>query len=87
MKRYTATIGSKSYILAQGHAIDELRSTIVNAVHSGGAFVEFVVLGNREISALVTAGLPVIIEAADVEEDDRDTGDVLHPFMIDPYDL
>jgi hypothetical protein len=87
MKRYTITVGSKSYILAQGHEIDDLRRLVVDAVHSGGAFVEFVVLGNRQISALVSAGLPVIVEMAEVEVDERDTGDVQYPFTIDPFDL
>lgn len=87
MKRYTTTIGSKSYVLAQGHDIDELRSRMLDAVRGGGGFVEFVVLGNRRISALVTAGLPVIFEEAEVEEDSRDTGNLAHPFTPSVHDF
>jgi hypothetical protein len=87
MRRHTVTIGSKSYVLAQGHGIEDIRGRVQDAVHAGGAFVEFVVLGNRQISALITAGLPVIIEAAEVEADERDTGDVQYPFVLDPFDI
>lgn len=87
MKRYTATLGAKSYVLAQGHSIEGLREEMVAAIHAGGAFVDFVVLGNRRIFVLVSPGLPVIFEEADVDGDARDTGDTDHPFALDLFDL
>ena len=80
MIRYTTTIGTRSYILAQGRDIEELQSRMVDAVHSGGAFVDFVVFGNRRISVLVSPGVAVIFEGAEVDVDSRDTGDTTEPF-------
>lgn len=87
VKRYTTTLGTKSYVLAQGHPIEELREEMVAAIHAGGAFVDFVVLGNRRIHVLISPGLPVIFEEADVEGDARDTGDTDYPFALDLFDL
>ncbi|RUR03081.1 hypothetical protein [Labedella endophytica] len=87
MKRYTATVGTKSYTMAQGHPVEELREAMVAAIHAGGAFVDFIVFGNRRIWVLVSPGLPVILEESEVEEDERDTGDVSEPFGLDGYDL
>jgi hypothetical protein len=87
VKRYTATVGTKSYVLAQGHSIDSLREEMIGAIRAGGAFVDFVVLGNRRISVLVSPGLPVVFEEADVEVDERDTGNVSRPFALDLFDL
>jgi hypothetical protein len=87
VKRYTATVGTKSYILAQGHSIEGLREEMVDAMRSAGAFVDFVVLGNRRISVLVSPGLPVVFEEAEVEVDERDTGNVSRPFALDLFDL
>jgi len=87
VKRYTATVGVKSYVLAQGHSIEGLREEMIGAIRAGGDFVDFVVLGNRRISVLVSPGLPVVFEEAEVEIDERDTGNVSRPFALDLFDL
>jgi hypothetical protein len=87
MLRHTVTIGTRSYDLAQGHALDELTSAMVGAIQEGGAFVDFVVFGNRRVSVLVTSGLPIVFESTDVEADDRDTGDEEQPFAVNYLDL
>lgn len=87
VKRYRTTIGSKSYVLAQGHPVDDLRSSVEAAVRAGGAFVDVVVYGNRRISVLVSPGLPFVIEESDLTDDSRDTGDVNEPFTLDDFDL
>jgi hypothetical protein len=78
--RYTCTVGSSSYILAQGHDVDELKTQMTAAVRSGGGFVDLVLFGNRTVSVLVSPGTSVIFETAEVDTDSRDTGDVAQPF-------
>ncbi|RWZ50837.1 hypothetical protein ELQ90_08335 [Labedella phragmitis] len=88
MIRHTCTIGSTSYVLAQGLGIDHLKTQMVEAIRSGGGFVDFVVFGNRGISVLVSPGTSIVFETAEVDLDDRDTGDVARPFTtIDEWAL
>ncbi|RWZ59506.1 hypothetical protein ELQ92_11745 [Labedella populi] len=65
MIRHTCTIGSNSYILAQGHDMNELKAQMLDAVRSGGGFVDVVVFGNRRLSVLVSPGTNVIFETAE----------------------
>jgi hypothetical protein len=53
---------------------------MVDAVRSGGDFVDLVVYGNRHVSVLVSPGVAVTIEGAEVDLDERDTGNVAAPF-------
>jgi len=68
-------IDEASFFLAQGQDLPELRSRIEQAVQAGGRFVSFVVVGNREVSALFTPNSRVALSAETVEYDARDTGD------------
>ncbi|MWV48011.1 hypothetical protein GRS96_01825 [Rathayibacter sp. VKM Ac-2803] len=80
MIRTTVTIDGKTYGLSQGEDIDALKESSSHAAQAGGGLVEFVVVGNRSVSALVSPGVPVIFEEIEVPDDDRDTGDVHEPW-------
>lgn len=80
MKRTTITVGGKRYALAQGRAVDGVKAAAVAAVRTGGDLVDIVVLGNREVSVLISPGVPVQFETVEIPEDDRDDGDLRAPF-------
>jgi len=80
MIRTTVTIDGKTYGLSQGADVAGLKQSTTEASRAGGGMVEFVVVGNRQVSALVSPGVPVIFEDHDVPDDDRDTGDVQEPW-------
>ena len=52
----------------------------MEAAKAGAGFVSFVEVGNRIVSALVTAGLAIVLEQEEVEDDIRDDGDARYPF-------
>lgn len=73
-------IDEASFLLAHGQDLPELRSRIEDAVHAGGLFVSFVVVGNREVSALFTPHSRVALSVETVRDDPRDTGDSDEPY-------
>lgn len=73
-------IDGVSSLLAQDQDIAELRRQIEDAVASTGRFVDFVVVGNRSVAALITPSSRVHISVSTVQFDPRDTGDVDHPY-------
>jgi hypothetical protein len=84
MQRHSLTISGYRYWLAQNGDTDALKQAAIEAVRDGGGVIDFVAVGNKTISALVSSGVPVIFEIEEVDVDERDTGDVNHPF--DEYD-
>lgn len=88
MVRTQAAIDDAVYLLAQGQDLDALKEQIEAAARSGGGFVDFTVVGNREVSVLVTAGTRVVFSVETVRYDERDTGDQAAPFggLYDFYD-
>lgn len=80
MQRHSLTIDGRRYWLAQASDTDALKVATTKAVREGGGIVDFVVVGNRTISAVVSGGVPVVFESEEVGADDRDTGDVNCPF-------
>jgi hypothetical protein len=80
MVRTTVALGENLYLLAQGQDLGALQRSIVDAVREGGAFVDFVVVGNRAVSVLMTAHRSVVFTIETVPYDERDTGDVAEPF-------
>lgn len=68
------------YRLAQDQDLGELKRRIEEAVTTAGTFVEFVVVGNREVSLLITPRSQVSVNVSTVLFDARDTGDVDFPF-------
>lgn len=80
MERTSVHIAERTYALAQNVDLPALRAGMEAAVQAGGLFVDLVVLGNRTVSVLVTPGVMIVLDQETVENDDRDTGDVLSPF-------
>lgn len=69
-----------SFLLAQDQDIPGFRRQIEAATRTSGTFVDFTVVGNREVSVLVTPRSRVTISTAAVAYDARDTGDLDFPF-------
>ncbi|MFG6445493.1 hypothetical protein ACFXP7_09200 [Microbacterium sp. P06] len=80
MVRISIALGDVTYLLAQSEDHEALKRQIETAVRAGGAFVDFVEVGNRTVSALITGSERVILTVETVPFDERDTGDVDYPF-------
>ena len=86
MARTRIALNESEFFLAQGQDAAELRGRIEEAMHRGGGFVEFTVVGNRSVSVLITSVTHVVISIETVEFDARDTGDSTVPYGGE-YDL
>jgi hypothetical protein len=75
MKAIRIIASEREYHLTSEERIENLRGAVVAAVRTGGDVVDFTDSSGREISLLVSAGLPLTIEIIDVgeesEEDDH----------------
>lgn len=80
MARTQVVVNDAGFYLAQGQDLDELKGQIEQAAKSGGGFVDFVVVGNRVVSVLITLGTQVVMSVETVQFDPRDTGDDDSPF-------
>lgn len=80
MVRTEVSINGRSFFLAQGADAEELQGRIEAAVDSPGTFVTFTVVGNREVSVLITHSSQVVFTVETVQFDERDTGDSEFPF-------
>jgi hypothetical protein len=80
MVRTEIAIDGAVYLLAQGQDLPDLRRRIETAARAGGKFVEFGVVGNREVSVLISSGTQAVFSAQTVQFDARDTGDLDEPF-------
>lgn len=80
MVQTEVTFDGTSFLLAQDQDVRALRRDVEAATRTSGTFVDFVVVGNREVSVLVTPQSRVSISTAAVAYDGRDTGDLDFPF-------
>lgn len=80
MVQKTLALGDSHFVLAQGQDERDLQHRIEAAVHAGGGFVDFVVVGNRRVSAFMTGAERIVVTVETVLFDERDTGNVEHPF-------
>lgn len=80
MIRTTVTIEGKIYGLSQGTDVGGLKRSATEATQAGGGLIDFVIVGNRRVSVLISSGVPVIFEEVEVPHDDRDTGDLRKPW-------
>jgi hypothetical protein len=80
MVRTEVAINDTPFLMAQGQDLDDLKHRIEIASQPGGRFVDFVVVGNREVSVLITAHTRVVVSIETVHFDPRDTGDHEQPF-------
>jgi hypothetical protein len=80
MVRTEIAVNGGVHFLAQGQDLDDLKRRIVAAMKADGDFVNFTVVGNREVSVLVSPGTQVTFSIETVPFDARDTGDEDTPF-------
>jgi len=80
MTRTQVAVNDVGFLLAQGQDVEELKTRIEAAAQEGGRFVDFVVVGNRVVSVLVSLATHVVISVGTVDFDPRDTGDDTAPF-------
>lgn len=80
MVRTQVAINGSSFFLAQDQDLVDLRQRIEAAMHTPGTFVDFVVVGNRWTSVLISPGTQVVLSIETVQYDSRDTGDDETPF-------
>lgn len=80
MVRALIMIDGETAVLAQDQDLEELQQRIEDAAETSGRFVEFAVVGNRTMKALVSGRMRVVFTEETARFDVRDTGDVDHPF-------
>ncbi|WEK62011.1 MAG: hypothetical protein P0Y60_04420 [Candidatus Microbacterium colombiense] len=80
MIRTQVAVDDVGFFLAQGQDVSDIKKRIEFAAQAGGRFVDFVVLGNRTVSVLMSAASHVVISTESVEFDARDNGDEGVPF-------
>jgi hypothetical protein len=80
MLRTTVLVDGQVYPLAQGQDLEAIKAATVEAAREGAGLVDFIVVGNRAVSVLVTPGVRVLFERHEVDVDVRDTGDTESPF-------
>ena len=80
MKRITITVSDTQYPLAQGQDVAVIEAAALEAVRAGGDLVRVTLYGNRELAILVSPGVAVTFEIADVPDEPRDDGDLSSPF-------
>jgi hypothetical protein len=59
--RTELTINDTPFLMAQGQDLDDLKRRIEAASQAGGRFVDFVVVGDRAHSVLVTGSTRVVV--------------------------
>jgi hypothetical protein len=83
MQRITITVSDTPHPLAQDQSIDVIEAAALDAVRRGGDIVRVTLYGNRQLAILVSPGVPITFEVAEVPDEDRDDGDLDSPF--EPY--
>ncbi|MCS5714919.1 hypothetical protein NVV95_10180 [Herbiconiux sp. CPCC 205716] len=80
MERITITVSDTPHPLAQGQEVQAIQDAALRAVREGGDIVTVTLYGNRELAILVSPGVPITFEVADVPDERRDDGDLDSPF-------
>jgi hypothetical protein len=80
MVQVQITIDGVSSLVAQGQDVDDIRRRIEEAAATMGRFVDFVVVGDRTMAALITPTSRVTISAAPVQSGSLDAGDASYAY-------
>jgi hypothetical protein len=83
MQRITLTVGDTAHPLAQNQDVGTIQAAALHAVRTGGDIVNVILYGNRQLAILVSPGVPITFEVAEVPDEERDDGDLASPF--NPY--
>lgn len=68
-------VGERHLLLSPGTDPEVVKRSIEEAIHGGGGFVDFIVVGNRRVSVFVNGTLPIALSVQTVPIDERDTGE------------
>lgn len=82
MIRNSVAIDGREFLLAQHSDMPGLKQAAKDAVLAGAGYLNLTVIGNREVSILLTPGVMVLFESAEVTFDSRDTGDLAYPYDV-----
>lgn len=80
MVRTQVAVNDVGFFLAQGQDVPDLKRRIEFAAQAGGRFVDFLVVGNRSVSVLISSSSHVVISVETAEFDGRDETDDAVPF-------
>jgi hypothetical protein len=69
MKTIRLIAGDQEYYLATTDAMDVARASALEALRGGGAFLDVVDVAGREITVLVSPGVPLRFEVTDFADD------------------
>lgn len=86
MVRTHVAVNDVGFVLAPGQDVDALKEEIESAARSGPRFVEFVVIGGRTVSVLMSAATQIVISAETIPVDQLADSDDVEPFGS-AYDL
>lgn len=86
MVRTHVAVNDIGFVLAPGQDVEVLKEEIESAARSAPRFVEFVVVGDRSVSVLMSAGTQIVISVETVPVDHRADLDDIVPFGS-AYDL
>jgi hypothetical protein len=80
MVRTEVVINGEHSFLAQEQDFDDLQRRIEAAAATTGRFISFVVVGNRDVSVLISRRSQVAFSVETVQYDPRDTGNNEEPW-------
>jgi len=86
MVQTEVSVNGSRFLLAEGQDIDELKRRFEKATATTGTFVEFVAVGQRSVSVLVSSGTTVVFAVETVSFDPRDD-DHHHTAFGDMFDM
>lgn len=78
--RTQVAVNDVGFFLAQGQDVPDLKRRIESAAQTGGRFVDFVVVGNRSVSVLISSTSHVVISVETADFDVHDDSDETFPF-------
>lgn len=84
--RTHVVVNDVGFVLAPGQDVDALKAEIESAARSGPRFVEFLVVGDRPVSVLMSAVTQIVISVDTIPIDQRADHDDIAPFGS-AYDL
>jgi len=80
VQRIIVTVSDTSHSLAHDQNIEVIEAAALAALRRGGDVVKVTLHGNRELSILVSPGVPITFVLAEVPDETRDNGDLRSPF-------
>jgi len=80
MVRTQVAVDDVGFLLAQGQSIEDFKDHVEHALHAGGGFVDFIAVGDRILSVLITPSSRVVVSVETVQLDPRDAGDDAAPY-------